>query len=65
MKTFTKTLRRLVTIRSCDPALPDGNFVVYLGPEGVAIRRMGESKERTRSLSWKSIVGTALIHQGR
>ena len=65
MKPFTRDIRRLVTIRSADPALPDAEFVVTCGAEGVAVRRRGAGKATGKRLGWRSLVGLALIHQGK
>ena len=62
MKQFhaTKVIRRSVTIKSSDRALPNREWVLTMGAFGVEIRKMG-SKEKRR-LSWRSIIGHALIH---
>ena len=60
MKRFTKILKRVVIIRSVDPALSHAPWYLEVGPRGVSIRRKGEHS--TFHLSWRSIIGHALIH---
>lgn len=63
MKAFhpTKVFRRVVKIGSHDRSLPDREWILTIGSFGVEIRRMS-SRESPRRLSWRSIIGTALIH---
>lgn len=62
MKPITKTVRRTVTIRSSDRAISDAEWILEIGPSGIGIRRFGE-KHRPYFLSWRSIIGHALIHR--
>lgn len=66
MKQFTpnKVIRRTVRIRASDRALPDVDWVLALDGQGVRIRRLGESKHAQMYLTWRSVIGHALIHKG-
>lgn len=66
MKQFTpnKVIRRSITIRSCDRALADAEWVLALDQGGVRIRRLGEHKSAQMYLTWRSVIGHALIHKG-
>jgi len=64
MKSFTKNIRRYLKIRASDQAMADGEFVIQIGESGVKFKRFGEVKGRVWSLSWRSIIGHALIHGG-
>lgn len=64
MKTFTKALRRLVTIKSPDRALPAREWILTLDDSGVSFRRMGE-RGRSWRLSWKTVIGLGLVHDVR
>lgn len=64
MKPFTKTIRRVVKIRSSDRAMPDRDFVIVIGPSGLTIREFGAPKEDGMGLSWRSVIGHVLIHKG-
>lgn len=64
MQKFSKTIERVVKIRSCDRALADKVWVLSLGPSGIRIRRHGEPAETAMHLSWRSVISHALIHLG-
>jgi hypothetical protein len=61
----TKRIRRLVRIPSIDPALEEAAWVVMLTASGLTIRRLGAPKCEGRTMPWKAIIGTLLVHQGR
>jgi hypothetical protein len=63
VKEFTTTIRRAVTIRAADPALEPAEFVIEMSEVGVAVRRAGASKSTARKATWRTIIGTILIHQ--
>lgn len=67
MKPFTanKVIRRTVKIKASDRALPDTEWVLSLDGQGVRIRRLGTSKHDNVYLSWRSVIGHALIHHQR
>jgi len=58
-----KTIYREVTIKSSDPAIEDATWVLGFSINGMTIRRKGEQDQLR--LSWRSIVGHALIHRGK
>lgn len=62
MKEITKTIRRLVRVHAVDPALPDAEWVVKIGPDGLTFRRHGTSRKNERKIGWRSIIGTTLVH---
>lgn len=64
MKDFTKIIKRRVKIRSSDRAMADRTFVISIGPSGLTVREFGAPKEDGLSLSWRSVIGHALIHKG-
>lgn len=66
MKKFTpgKRVSRTVKIRSCDRALRDAEWVLCFSENGLSIRRLGERAESAMNLSWRSVIGHALIHRG-
>lgn len=66
MKPFTlnKVIRRTVIIKSSDLAIADAEWVLAFGLDGVRIRRRGAAKESAMHLSWRSVIGHALIHKG-
>lgn len=61
MKELTKTIVRSVTLRASDPGLEDAQWVLRLQPEGVVVRRRGAPKETGRKISWRAVIGTALV----
>jgi len=65
MKEFKigKVIRRQVTIRSSDRALPNTAWILTLDGGGVRIRRLQERKENEMFLSWRSVISHALIHK--
>jgi len=67
VKPFTanKVLRRSIVIKSSDRAIADSEWVLSLGLEGVRIRRLNSPKHTALHLSWRSIIGHALIHKGK
>ena len=60
MKELSGCEERVVRIKSTDPSIPEKAFVIELTSEGLAIRRLGAVGRRR--LSWKAIIGLALIH---
>lgn len=62
-KPFTpnKVLRRAVTFKSSDRAIPDAEWIVSLTGAGVRAHRRGRRGE-SWFLSWRSVLGHALIH---
>jgi hypothetical protein len=65
MQPFTRTIDRVVSIKASDPALEDTEWVIHIGPEGLSVRRRGEGAESAIPLTWRSIIGHALIHPKR
>lgn len=63
MLPIRKCIRRLITIRSSDPALSATQWVVTVTASGVGFRRKGGTE--SWGLSWRSIVGAGLIHESR
>ena len=59
----TKVIRRAVTIKSSDRALPNSVWVLTISATGVNIHKLGH-KSKSYRLSWRSIIGHALIHRG-
>jgi hypothetical protein len=64
MQEFTKTIERVVKIRSSDRAISDAEFILSIGPSGIRIRRRCEPIETAMMLSWRSVISHALIHLG-
>lgn len=66
MKHFTlgKVIRREITIRSSDRALPNTDWILTFSEKGVEIRRKGKKEERF-VLSWRSVISHAIIHSRR
>ena len=64
MKPFTtgKEIRRIVTVRSPDRALPNRDWILGLGAEGVTMREAGRRGARRYRLAWKTVIGIALAH---
>lgn len=58
-----KTIFREVTIAAGDRGLPDQTFELGFGPNGLTIRRKGETGSK-KHLSWRQVIGHALIHCG-
>ncbi len=64
MRSFTKTIKRTVTLRSGDPTLGDTEFVLKLGPLGVEVSK--KHTQVSRFLTWRAVIGFALTHaEGR
>lgn len=57
-----KVLFRDVVVKTPDRALPARTFVVGIDGQGVRVRRKGEKEESQTRLSWRTIIGLALIH---
>ena len=64
MKEFTagKEIRRRVTIKSPDRALPPRDWVLGLSEAGVTMREAGRPNAPRYRLAWKSVIGIALVH---
>lgn len=62
---FTKEIERQIKIRSSDRAISDCEWVLTMGESGVHMRRLGEREEEAHFLSWRSIIGHALIHSAK
>lgn len=65
MKAFTpgKIVRRVIKIRSSDRAIADAEWVLSFGEKGLGIRRAGARTSETFHLSWRSVIGHAVIHR--
>jgi len=65
VKNFTpgKALRRIVKIRSSDRSIADAEWILSISESGVRIRRKGDRLEGAFAVSWRSIIGHALIHR--
>jgi hypothetical protein len=61
MKEFEKRVRRKVIIPSDDPAIGDVAWHLDLGPDGVGMRRQRSKKDSRRFVSWRSVIGLAII----
>lgn len=60
-----RRVSRAVTIHASDPDLPDTTWVLTFTADGLFIRRHGAPRRAALFLSWRSVVGHALIHRGR
>src|SRR5574341_17098 len=58
-----KVIKRVVKIRSSDRAIADAEWGLALSEAGVRIWRLGHLSEGTMHLSWRSVIGHALIHR--
>jgi hypothetical protein len=64
MVRLKRAFRRLVTIRASDPAIKRSQWVLSFGPRGLTVRRYGTTED-SHYLSWRSIIGYALVHACR
>ena len=65
MRAFTpgKVIKRVVKIKSSDRAIADAQWIVAMDETGVRIKRFGSHGEGSMHLSWRSVIGHALIHR--
>lgn len=61
MREFTKGIRRLVRIPSRDPAIDEAEWIVACNTEGVFVRRLGAKKSEGRRITWRRVIGEALL----
>jgi len=61
---LNKVLRRLVVIKSSDRAIAPAKWVVEIGLGGVRFYRLRQ-RDEVWSLSWRSVIGHALVHNAR
>lgn len=64
MKAFTpgKEIRRTVTVRSSDRAIPDRDWILALSADGVTMREAGRRGAPRYRIAWRSVIGIALAH---
>lgn len=62
MKPFRpdRRLRRVVSLRSQDPAVPPSDWALSFDPEGVTIRKL-RSKRKPVRLTWRSVICHAIM----
>lgn len=62
MKAFTKTIKRSVELISGDRDLPNTVWIIAMGGNGIRLKKLGKSNKASLSLTWRQIIGHALIH---
>lgn len=65
MKTFSKPIRRLVTVRGSSYGLPNREWVLTLDADGVAFREAGTRNGVRYRLPWRSVLGLGLVTGAR
>jgi hypothetical protein len=58
---FSGEIVREVTMKASDPSVSDWRWVLRMTPDGVEMHRVDE--DGTFFLSWRSIIGHAMIHR--
>lgn len=61
MKTLTKGVRRIVTIKGRGEDLPERQWIVWIDPHGIAFRRVG-TKEWSWRMTWKQAIAACIAH---
>ena len=64
MVKLKKNIRRVVSIRSSDPAIASAKWVLEIGPRGIKFHRFG-NKAESWYLSWRSVIGYGLVHSAK
>jgi hypothetical protein len=64
MTEITRTIERLITLKSGVETLGESKWVVVLHPEGIAFRRF-KTQGRSIILTWKELIGLGLTFKGR
>jgi hypothetical protein len=60
---FESKMTRKLVVKASDRAIADAEWLLTMGPEGVEMRKLGDDEEYF--LSWRSIIGHALIHRAK
>lgn len=58
-----KVIKRVVKIRSSDRAISDAEWILAISEHGIRIRRLGDRQDGSFGVSWRSVIGHALIHR--
>lgn len=62
MRHLVKRLRRMVTVKAGSPEFEDAVWVLDMDPVSLSVRRLGASKGSAKRISWRGIIGMALVH---